>query len=232
MNADRDTGNIHRLYNCEELQQMYLHSIPAYVYYIRHLPTGKFYYGSRYKHIEKNRLPEEDFWNFYYSSSSEIKKMQKETGNESFEYKIIFTHVDPEVCFEYEQTLIKEHIKDPLCINKRYFDSINGVKVFCTYGKTLSSKGKPKKESTKEKMRKPKTMQHRDNISKAQLANGGNGPAKHKEESKNKTRETMKLKPPRPTKTCPHCLKEGGAIAMMRWHFDKCKEKINVNPTI
>ena len=202
-----------------------MNSIPAYVYYIKHLPTGKFYYGSRYKHINKGILPEQDFWRNYFTSSKEIKKLIEDTGNSSFDYKIVYTDFDIDKCFSYKQTLIKEHISDPLCINKRYFDSVNGTTVFCTYGKTLSTKGKPKKESTKEKMRQPKSLTHRNNISKAQLANGGNGPDKHKEESKNKTRETMKLKPPRPTKTCPHCGKIGGAITMPRWHFDNCKEK-------
>lgn len=90
---------------------------------------------------------------------------------------------------------------------------------------SLLTKGVPKTEETKAKMRKPKSDEHRLNISKAQIANGGNGPVKHKEESKNKTRETMKSKPPRPNKTCPHCMKTGGAISMARWHFDNCKEK-------
>jgi hypothetical protein len=133
-----------------------MNSIPAYVYYIKHLPTGKFYYGSRYKHINKGILPEQDFWRNYFTSSKEIKKLIEDTGNSSFDYKIVYTDFDIDKCFSYEQTLIKEHISDPLCINKRYFDSVNGTTVFCTYGKTLSTKGKPKKESTKEKMRQSK----------------------------------------------------------------------------
>lgn len=28
---------------------------------------------------------------------------------------------------------------------------------------------------------------------------------------------------PKPNLTCPHCLKEGGYMAMKRWHFDNCK---------
>jgi hypothetical protein len=199
--------------------------VPAYVYYVRHIPTGKFYYGSRYRHIEKNILPEQDLWNSYFTSSKEVAALRKETGNESFEHKIIFSDVDTDRCFNYEQELIKEHINNPLCINKRYFDSANCTKVFSTFGKTLSSKGKPKSDSTKERMRKTKSESHKENIRKAQLANGGNGPATHKEESKNKTRETMKSKPPRPEKTCPHCNKVGGYIAMARWHFNNCKEK-------
>ena len=90
--------------------------------------------------------------------------------------------------------------------------------------------GIPKSEETKAKMRKPKSESHRANISKAQRANGGNGPAKHSEESKNKTRVTMKLRP-RANKVCPYCNKEGGFLSMSRWHFDNCKEK-NVVSTI
>jgi hypothetical protein len=90
---------------------------------------------------------------------------------------------------------------------------------------SAATKGIPKKESTKAKMRKPKSPEHRLNIKQAQLINGGNGPKTHKEESKNKIREAMKAKPQRPNKTCPYCYKTGGYIAMERWHFDKCKEK-------
>lgn len=204
--------------------------VPAYVYFIKHLPTGKFYYGSRYRHIEKNLNPEQDFWKFYFTSSKEIQSLRKETGDNSFEYKIIYTDIDTNKCFEYEQGLIKQHIDNPLCINKRYFDSAKGKQVYFNYGKTLSTRGKPKSDITKQKMKKPKSAQHRANISKAQKINGGNGPAKHTEESKNKTRETMKLRP-RPNKVCPYCNKEGGFLSMSRWHFDNCKEK-NVVSTI
>jgi len=200
-------------------------TIPAYVYYIKHIPSGKFYYGSRYNHIKKNLLPDQDLWKNYFSSSKEIKKLRNEYGDQTFEYKIIFADADTSKCFDYEQELIKEHINNPLCINKRYFDTAKGTRVFSTFGKTLSSKGKSKSEQTKQGMRKPKSAQHKENISKAQIANGGNGPSKHTEESKNKIRETMKSKPLRPTKICPHCNKSGGYIAMARWHFDNCKEK-------
>jgi len=95
---------------------------------------------------------------------------------------------------------------------------------------SLLTKGVPKSEETKTKMRKPKSVEHRLNISKAQKANGGNGPAKHKEESKIKNGNTHRLLK-RDKVTCPHCNKQGGAIAMPRWHFDNCKEK-NVTSTI
>ena len=203
---------------------MYLQSIPAYVYYIRHLPTGQYYYGARYKHINNNVLPEDDLWKCYFTSSKKVKTLRKEYGNESFECKIIFTSDNINDCFIFEQTIIKEHVKDPLCLNMRYFDVEKSKRMFSVYGKTLSTKGKPKSEMTKERMRKPKSLEHRLKISETQKANGGNGPLKHTEETKNKIRETLKLTP-RPNKICPHCNKEGGYISMSRWHFDNCKYK-------
>jgi hypothetical protein len=222
--ANRDPSRSIGTNALKEHQQMYLQNIPAYVYYIRHKPTGKFYYGSRYNHVTHNLFPAQDLWHTYFTSSKEIARLRKETGNDSFEYQIIFTDKDTDKCFEYEQNLIKENIKDPLCVNKRYFDSINGTKVFSTFGKTLSSKGKPKSEETKQRMRKPKSAEHRQTMSERQKQNGGNGPATHTAESKNKIKEAMILLP-RENKVCPHCNKEGGFLSMSRWHFDNCKLK-------
>lgn len=198
--------------------------IPAYVYFVTHIPSGKFYYGARYKHVANKRLPEDDLWKYYFTSSKKIKHLRKLDGNESFEYQIIFTSSDFDECFRYEQEIIKENINNPLCLNARYFDIEKSEKVFGVFGKTLSTKGKPKSYITRQRMRKPKSLEHRQNISRSQLSNGGNGPDKHTEETKNKIRETLRLKP-RPKKVCPHCGKEGGFIAMSRWHFDNCREK-------
>jgi hypothetical protein len=222
--ADRDTDNIHRLYNCEELQQMYLHNVPAYVYFVKHISSNKFYFGSRYKHIEKNLQPEEDLWKSYFTSSKEIKSLLKQGSVDDFEVSILMETFDLDFCFEYEQSIIKENINNPLCLNKRYFDSSSGTRVFRTFGKTLSTKGKPKSEFTRQKMSKPKTKKHRENLSRAQLLNGGNGPKNHTKETKNKIREAMKLNP-RPNKICPYCKKTGGFLSMSRWHFENCKEK-------
>lgn len=228
INADRDTDYIHRLYNCEELQQMYLQDIPAYVYFIKHKPTGMFYYGARYKHAQQNTLPEDDLWNNYFSSSKKVLELRKRDGNNSFEFQIIFKSFDTDVCFRFEQNIIKENISNPLCLNSRYFDIEKSERVFSVFGKTLSTKGKTKSEETKKKMRQPKSLAHRQKISETQKKNGGNGPSNHSEETKNKIRETLKRNP-RPKKVCPHCEKEGGAISMGRWHFDNCKEKNDKN---
>ena len=241
--ADRDTDNIHRLYNCEELQQMYLHTIPAYVYYIRHIPTGKFYYGSRYKHISLNIRPEQDLWKTYFSSSKKVLELRKQDGNDSFEYKIIFESIDTDECFRFEQTIIKENVVNALCLNSRYFDIEKSKRIFSVFGKTLSTKGKPKSEETKLKMRQPKSIEHKNRISETQKANGGNGPIKHSEETKRKISQsgkgrivsdaTRKLTSllhkgvPKPTVTCPECNKTGSKGPMHRFHFNNCKLRKN-----
>lgn len=137
--ADHDTGNIHRLYNWLELQQMYLDTIPAYVYYIRHIPTGKYYYGSRYKHIKKGVLPEDDLWIKYFSSSNEVKKLLTETGRGSFETSILYKDMDLDAVFWKEQDLIKQNITDPNCLNKHFFDSDKTDKVFSFAGRKHSA---------------------------------------------------------------------------------------------
>jgi hypothetical protein len=138
----------------------------------------------------------------------------------------------PEEHFLAHQLLVKLHPTNVHLANAAMIMTIHNTearmnnKLFGWLRKRASqtAKGRPKSEETKAKMRKPKSVEHRANISKAQKANGGNGPANHKEESKNKTRVTMKLRP-RANKVCPHCNKEGGFLSMSRWHFDNCKEK-------
>jgi hypothetical protein len=166
--ANRDTDNIHWLYNCEELQQMYLHTFPAYVYYIRHIPTGQFYYGSRYNHIKKNIQPEDDLRKTYFTSSKKVLELRNQYGDDSFEYSIIFKSLDTDECFRVEQQIIRENVSNVLCLNSRYFDTEKSKRIFSVFGKTLSTKGKPKSEETKARMRKPKSEAHKQKISEIQ----------------------------------------------------------------
>lgn len=93
---------------------------------------------------------------------------------------------------------------------------------------SLLTSGVPKSEATKQKMRKPKSETHRKNISNAQFANGGNGPSKHKLESKMKIKKwTDENTAFRDKIMCPHCNKVGGKGPMIRFHFEKCKDKEN-----
>jgi hypothetical protein len=109
---------------------MYLNSISAYVYKIRHIPTGKYYYGFRKAHIKANRTPEQDFFVYYYSSSKIVESMIKDFGIDQFEYSIVYQDTDIREVFWYEQDLIKKNWGDPLMINKQYRDRDAGQGVF------------------------------------------------------------------------------------------------------
>jgi len=126
----------------EELSAMYLHTIPAYVYYIRHIPTGKFYYGFRSAHINQNRLPENDLWRTYFTSSVKIKELRKQ--EDKFEVKIVYTDIDIETAYWTEQEYIKNNINDPLCLNKYYINKEKNQKIFSMAGKMHSDESKLK----------------------------------------------------------------------------------------
>jgi hypothetical protein len=61
-----------------------LKSIVAFTYYLHHTPTGKKYYGVRFK----KGCKVEDLWTVYFSSSIIVKQLIKEYGKDSFTYEI------------------------------------------------------------------------------------------------------------------------------------------------
>lgn len=113
----------------------------AYTYFIRNKITDQFYYGSR----SGDRIPETDLWVKYFSSSVYIKELIKLHGIESFDSKVVLINSDYDVCYWYEQLLIRDSIKDKRSLNKYYLDPDTSIKKFCLLG--------PKTETTKIKMR-------------------------------------------------------------------------------
>lgn len=109
---------------------MYLNTIPAYVYKIRHIPTGQYYFGFRKAHIKANRTPEHDFLIYYYSSSKIVESMIEEHGINQFDCSIIYQDTNLEEAFWYEQNLIKQHWGDVLMLNKQYRDKETSKGVF------------------------------------------------------------------------------------------------------
>lgn len=106
-----------------------------YIYKLTHKETYQFYYGYR----EANNVPSsEDLGTFYFSSSNVINKL----GFENFNLEIIAEFYNGSDAWEYEQTLIEENIKNPLCINKHFTKS----------GKSQWRRVGPLSEETKLKM--------------------------------------------------------------------------------
>ncbi|MEI7758540.1 MAG: hypothetical protein WCI80_05845 [Bacteroidota bacterium] len=124
----------------------------AYTYFLRNKITNQFYYGSR------DSSHENDLWIKYFSSSTYVKNLIELFGVESFESKVIFVNSDYDVCYWYEQLLIRDTIKNKLSLNKYYLDPDTSIKKFCTLG--------PKTKSTKIKMREAKKRYFSDEDNK------------------------------------------------------------------
>lgn len=116
-------------------------TIPFYVYKITLRSTGQFYYGSRTANTRHNRTPDLDLWHSYFTSSNTIKRLIREQGKDAFLAEVVFTSTNGDELYWHEQDLIKEHINNPQCLNKKYQDRSSGHTVFSTTGKPPYNKG-------------------------------------------------------------------------------------------
>jgi hypothetical protein len=215
----------------------------SFVYKWIHLPTGKWYIGSR---TAKGCHPADG----YISSSQLIKPLIKQNPTE-WKREVIETG-SPEEMIKLETTLLEslDAKHNPMSFNQHNGDgkfTRTGVKVsedtrkkqsesikkvHPNRGKPSPNRGKIASEETRKKQselklgkkRKPFTEQTRDKIRQAKL--GSNNPSYGKspsEETREKLRQANRGK--KETFTCPHCGKVGSGGSMTRWHFDNCKEK-------
>jgi len=114
----------------------YLGTIPYYVYKITCIPTGEFYWGSRYNHIKTNHQPEEDLWIRYYTSSDVIRALIVEYSKDQFQAEIVCVGLDRDSIFWLEQDFIRDSISDPRCLNGHYINRETTDKIFLTSGKS------------------------------------------------------------------------------------------------
>lgn len=179
-----------------------------YVYKITNTKTGEFYIGSRFYNTKLNLPASKDLLVKYFTSGV-MKTHLKETP-ENFIAQILLEHEDYDVCYWYEQLLIRENIKNPLCKNRNYLDPDTNIKTFHMAGKPGPNKGRKFSQEARQRMSEASatkgksrkfTQQHLDNC-KSHL-------------SKNNTTIL----------TCPHCHKNGNVPNMKRWHFSNCKSK-------
>lgn len=109
---------------------IYTKEIPSYVYKHLNTITGQFYFGSRCRNIKLNLTPEEDFPKYVCSANIKTQILEEK---EIWISKIIKTFYGKNKRIDswwYEQDLIKEHWKDPLILNKHYFDREKGHSIF------------------------------------------------------------------------------------------------------
>ena len=79
------------------------HIIIPYTYILKHIPSGRRYYGVRYG---KGCLPA-DLWVTYFSSSKRVKRLILETGKNSFEFQIRRTFKNRHAAIAWEHKVLK-----------------------------------------------------------------------------------------------------------------------------
>ena len=119
--------------------------IPSYVYKITLLSSGQFYYGSRTANVRFNRHPTADLWVCYTTSSRIITRLLAEHGKDAFLAEVIHSSTDGDDTYWTEQEFIKQHIDNPLCLNRKFQDRTSGDTIFSTAGKEPWNKGIPSK---------------------------------------------------------------------------------------
>lgn len=75
-----------------------------YTYLLKHIPTGKFYYGCRFA---EGCNPSE-FWVSYKTSSKYVKELLQQYGEDSFDYEIRKTFKDKQSARIWETKVLKK----------------------------------------------------------------------------------------------------------------------------
>lgn len=208
----------------------------AYVYKWTHLPTLRWYIGSRSR---KNCHPHDG----YICSSKVVKPMVQQNPTEWVRQVLATGTPTDMVALETEMLHVLDAKNDP-----RSFNCHNGDLRFTSIGK-VTRKGRSNsprhRRAISESLKgRTKSLEHRQNLSKSKLGSKGTAGFKgrtHTEESKQKISESSKLLvrteehkrrigdahrgKPKPTVECPHCGKIGAKGNMLRYHFENCKLK-------
>lgn len=126
-----------------------------FTYLLVHLPTGRRYYGVRFK---KGCSPT-DLWTKYFSSSKVVKELIKRDGPAAFEYTIRRTFSTWEDALAWEKRVLKrlDVMNNPSWLNQHDGSSkFRSPIVQSERMRRIASethKGKPKSEEWKAKMR-------------------------------------------------------------------------------
>lgn len=182
----------------------------AYVYKWTHIPTYKWYIGSR---TSKNAHPDDG----YLCSSKTVKPMILEHPEE-WKREILFIGNQKDA-YEYETMLLDMFDAKH---DERSFNKHNNDGKCNFYGRHHTEESKIK-ISEKSKTVKANLGRVWDESYRKKMSEILTG-RKLSEEWKFNISESRKGKP-RPVLKCPHCGKEGGDGNMHRWHFDNCKSK-------
>lgn len=73
-----------------------------FTYVLTHKPSGRRYYGARWA----NGCQPSDLWSLYFTSSKVVKKLIKEDGKESFDFKIRKVFSSKKECRDWERRVL------------------------------------------------------------------------------------------------------------------------------
>jgi len=114
--------------------------ILPYVYKLINRETNEFYFGYRFQNVKLGLRSFDDIGKKYFTSSKYVKH-----SFHKFDIEVIAEFFKIDDAYDFEQTLIKDHITDPLCLNKHYQNFSN----------RKFKHNVPHSEESKRKMRKP-----------------------------------------------------------------------------
>jgi hypothetical protein len=101
--------------------------VKPYCYILTRLSDEKKYFGFRWYNIKKNRSPNKDFGEFYFSSKKIIKDQFKKNPNK-FKFKLVCTFDSIEEGRQYEVEQNKAKIRDPKWFNQQAYPAIINTK--------------------------------------------------------------------------------------------------------
>lgn len=131
-----------------------------YTYLIKHRPTGKVYYGFR----SANKVdPDQDLWKYYFTSSPKVQQLIEETGADSFDVEIRKVFETKEQAVSWETRVLRRCrvLEDDRWINQN------------VAGYIVPTEESRKKISEYHKG-KPKSEEHKLNLSKSQKGKSKN----------------------------------------------------------
>lgn len=190
-----------------------------YVYRITNISENRHYYGVRSCKCD----PRKDIGFDYFSSSKDKQflKDQKENPHH-YKYKIVRIFESRQRAIKFE---IKLHTKFNVGTNESFYNRSKQTSLgFDTAGSKMPNISAAAKERFKNPDNHPrgmlgKTHTEESNQKRREKILG----LKRSEQTKMKYREVA-LRRVWATVTCPHCETQGKENAMLRWHFDNCKQ--------
>lgn len=195
-----------------------------YTYLLKHIPTGKVYYGCRFA----KKCSPDDFWKSYFTSSKYVKELISKYGKESFVFEIRKTFSNVDTCRLWESKVLKRLNvlnRQDIFINKTDNISISpecsSKAIKGKFGKDCPAFGRKRPDVALRNKQNSGEKHYLKNNGEKSFFYGKKGALHPNYGKKNDiASEIMKQ-----ILTCPHCNKTISFGNAKRWHFNNCKNK-------